>query len=141
MEARGDEDLDERMFGTTDVHDAIAHGTTYIPPDAPTPEGQLGTELEDYDVDPELRFLYDPVDYVRPGLLRYDVRNPRWVDEEVPCPRAAGAARAGATGGASASPAVAKVPLAATGAGRAVTGAGLVLLATVLVLRRRAQAV
>ncbi len=44
LEARGDEDLDERMFGTTDVHDAIAHGTTYIPPDAPTPEGQLGTD-------------------------------------------------------------------------------------------------
>jgi hypothetical protein len=44
MEARGDEDLDERMFGTTDVHDAIAHGTTYIPPDAPTPEGLLGTD-------------------------------------------------------------------------------------------------
>ena len=43
-ESRGDEDLDQRMFGTTDVHDAIAHGTTYIPPDAPTPEGLGGTE-------------------------------------------------------------------------------------------------
>jgi hypothetical protein len=30
---RGDESLDERMFGTTDVQDAIAHGTAYIPPD------------------------------------------------------------------------------------------------------------
>ena len=43
---RGDEDLDERMFGTTNVQDAIAHGTTYIPPDAPTPEGLSGTDAE-----------------------------------------------------------------------------------------------
>ena len=43
-EARGDEDLDERMFGTTDVHDAIAHGTAYTPPESPTPEGMLGTD-------------------------------------------------------------------------------------------------
>lgn len=43
-EARGDENLDERMFGTTDVQDAIAHGTAYIPPEAPTPEGLRGTD-------------------------------------------------------------------------------------------------
>ncbi|MBV9878958.1 MAG: BON domain-containing protein [Gemmatirosa sp.] len=43
-EARGDEDLDERMFGTTDVHDAIAHGTSYSPPESPTPEGIGGTD-------------------------------------------------------------------------------------------------
>ena len=43
-EARGDEDLDERMFGTTDVQDAIAHGTSYIPPETPTPEGLRGTD-------------------------------------------------------------------------------------------------
>ena len=42
--ARGDEDLDERMFGTTDMQDAIAHGTTYIPPESPTPEGIRGTD-------------------------------------------------------------------------------------------------
>ena len=41
---RGDEDLDERMFGTTDVQDAIAHGTSYTPPDGPTPEGLRGTD-------------------------------------------------------------------------------------------------
>ena len=41
---RGDEDLDQRMFGTTNVQDAIAHGTPYIPPDAPTPEGLSGTD-------------------------------------------------------------------------------------------------
>ena len=43
-EARGDEDLDERMFGTTNYQDAVAHGTAYIPPDAPTPEGLRGTD-------------------------------------------------------------------------------------------------
>jgi hypothetical protein len=43
-EARGDEDLDERMYGTTDVQDAIAHGTSYIPPQSPTPEGMPGTD-------------------------------------------------------------------------------------------------
>ena len=43
-EARGDDDLDERMFGTTDVQDAIAHGTAYIPPESPTPEGLRGTD-------------------------------------------------------------------------------------------------
>jgi len=43
-EARGDENLDERMFGTTSVQDAIAHGTAYIPPESPTPEGLRGTD-------------------------------------------------------------------------------------------------
>jgi hypothetical protein len=43
-EARGDEDLDERMFGTTNYQDAVAHGTTYIPPEVPTQEGSLGTD-------------------------------------------------------------------------------------------------
>lgn len=43
-EARGDEDLDERMFGTTNYQDAVAHGTAYIPPDAPTQEGLRGTD-------------------------------------------------------------------------------------------------
>ncbi len=42
--ARGDEDLEERMYGTTNVQDAIAHGTPYTPPDSPTPEGLGGTE-------------------------------------------------------------------------------------------------
>jgi hypothetical protein len=41
---RGDEDLEERMFGTTNVQDAIAHGTAYIPPESPTPEGLRGTD-------------------------------------------------------------------------------------------------
>ena len=43
-QARGDEDLDQRMFGTTNYQDAVAHGTAYIPPEAPTPEGLRGTD-------------------------------------------------------------------------------------------------
>ena len=43
-QARGDEDLDQRMFGTTDYQDAVAHGTAYIPPESPTPEGMRGTD-------------------------------------------------------------------------------------------------
>lgn len=42
-QARGDETLEERMFGTVNVQDAIAHGTSYTPPLSPTPEGMLGT--------------------------------------------------------------------------------------------------
>jgi hypothetical protein len=42
--ARGDEDLEERMFGTVNPQDAIAHGTSYNPPMSPTPEGMLGTD-------------------------------------------------------------------------------------------------
>ena len=43
-EARGDEDLDERSFGTTNYQDAVAHGVPYEPPEAPTPEGMRGTD-------------------------------------------------------------------------------------------------
>jgi hypothetical protein len=42
---RGDEDPDERLFGTTNVQDAIAHGTAYIPPTSPTPEGLAGQDV------------------------------------------------------------------------------------------------
>ena len=34
-----DEDLDARMFGTDDVQSAIERGTSWNPPDEPTPEG------------------------------------------------------------------------------------------------------
>jgi hypothetical protein len=44
VEARGDENLDERMYGTTNYQDAVAHGTAYEPPDGPTPEGMRGTD-------------------------------------------------------------------------------------------------
>ena len=44
VQARGDEDAQERALGTTDVQDAIAHGTAYIPPTSPTPEGLSGRD-------------------------------------------------------------------------------------------------
>jgi hypothetical protein len=34
------DDLDSRLFGTTDVQKAIADGTAWIPPESPTPEGR-----------------------------------------------------------------------------------------------------
>ena len=37
-------DLDDRMFGTTDVQKSIADGTAYSPPTSPTPEGLGGTD-------------------------------------------------------------------------------------------------
>jgi len=39
-----EEDLDSRLFGTTDVGNAIESGTAWIPPESPTPEGLSGTE-------------------------------------------------------------------------------------------------
>ena len=44
VQARGDEDPRERAFGTTDMQDSIAHGTSYIPPTSPTQEGLSGTD-------------------------------------------------------------------------------------------------
>ncbi|HMC54056.1 MAG TPA: BON domain-containing protein [Gemmatimonadaceae bacterium] len=41
--AEADEDLDARLWGTTDVSKAIADGTAWIPPEAPTQEGLEGT--------------------------------------------------------------------------------------------------
>lgn len=38
-----EEDIDARLYGTTDVGKAIAEGTAWIPPEAPTPEGLEGT--------------------------------------------------------------------------------------------------
>jgi hypothetical protein len=34
------EDLDGRLFGTTDLQAAIEEGTAWIPPESPTPEGR-----------------------------------------------------------------------------------------------------
>jgi hypothetical protein len=34
------EDLDARLYGTTDVQAAIEEGTAWIPPESPTPEGR-----------------------------------------------------------------------------------------------------
>ena len=35
-----EEDLDARLYGTTDVQSAIENGTAWNPPDTPTPEGR-----------------------------------------------------------------------------------------------------
>ena len=37
------EDLDARLYGTTDIGKAIADGTAWIPPESPTQEGLEGT--------------------------------------------------------------------------------------------------
>lgn len=39
-----EEDLDGRLFGTTDVSKAIGEGMTWNPPESPTPEGLSGTD-------------------------------------------------------------------------------------------------
>ena len=39
-----EEDLDSRLFGTTDVQNAIERGTAWIPPESPTPEGLSGPD-------------------------------------------------------------------------------------------------
>ena len=44
-----EEDLDSRLFGTTDVGSAIQNGTAWIPPTSPTQEGREGEE--DYPID------------------------------------------------------------------------------------------
>lgn len=41
-----EEDLDARLYGTTDVGKAIADGTPWIPPESPTQEGLEGTAGE-----------------------------------------------------------------------------------------------
>ncbi len=54
-------------------------------------EPVLLREFEDYGVETELRFLYDPFDYVRPNLLRFDIDAPRWAQSgDTTCPRPAG---------------------------------------------------
>ena len=44
-----DEDLDSRLFGTTDVQNAIERGTAWIPPESPTPEGLSGGDASPAD--------------------------------------------------------------------------------------------
>jgi hypothetical protein len=44
---------DERLFGTTDVQDAIAGGTAWIPPESPTPEGISGADADEADLSGE----------------------------------------------------------------------------------------
>ena len=45
--------LDKQLFGTTDVQDAIAGGTTWIPPEAPTQEGISGQDADPADLSGE----------------------------------------------------------------------------------------
>jgi L-ascorbate metabolism protein UlaG (beta-lactamase superfamily) len=46
----------------------------------------LEAELRSYTARPEMRWLSDPNDYLRPNLLRFNVNDPRWVDAgEAPC--------------------------------------------------------
>jgi L-ascorbate metabolism protein UlaG (beta-lactamase superfamily) len=98
---------------------------------------QLERELLAYKARPEIRFLYDPFDYVRPNVLRYDVDAPRWVDAgDVPCLRAAGSRATPIDAGAAGS-GDAKTPLASTGAGPAVAGVALVMLLMGLAARAR----
>ena len=42
--AEVEEDLDERLWGTTDVQKTIADGAAWIPPESPTPEGLGGSD-------------------------------------------------------------------------------------------------
>jgi hypothetical protein len=45
--------LDKHLFGTADVQDAIAGGTSWIPPEAPTPEGIAGEDADPADLSGE----------------------------------------------------------------------------------------
>jgi hypothetical protein len=45
--------LDKHLSGTTNVQDAIAGGTTWIPPEAPTQEGMSGTDADATDLSGE----------------------------------------------------------------------------------------
>jgi hypothetical protein len=45
--------VDKHTFGTADVQDAIAGGTTWIPPESPTPEGLSGTDADPADLSGE----------------------------------------------------------------------------------------
>jgi hypothetical protein len=40
----------KHLFGTADVQDAIAGGTTWIPPESPTQEGLSGTDADQVDL-------------------------------------------------------------------------------------------
>lgn len=45
--AGSEEDLEGRLYGTTDVQTAIGEGESYTPPLEPTPEGMAGTDAVD----------------------------------------------------------------------------------------------
>jgi hypothetical protein len=49
VDGRDRHSVDKHLFGTSDVQDAIAGGTTWIPPEAPTPEGVAGQDADEAD--------------------------------------------------------------------------------------------
>src|ERR671916_3136266 len=49
IDGRDPHSVDKDAFGTTDVQDAIAGGTPWIPPESPTPEGLSGTDADQSD--------------------------------------------------------------------------------------------
>ncbi|MGH8481899.1 MAG: MBL fold metallo-hydrolase [Nevskiaceae bacterium] len=54
----------------------------------------LERELQAYSARPEIRWLTDPGDYLKPNYLRFRTGDSRWVDAgEAPCPRGRGAPR------------------------------------------------
>lgn len=61
-----------------------------------TLQAALRQEFEFYGANPELRFIQDPYDYVRPNLLRFDLDSPRWIDaDETACPAPGSGSRKG----------------------------------------------
>jgi hypothetical protein len=53
IDGRDPYSVNKQTFGTTDVQDAIAGGTTWIPPESPTPEGLSGTDADAADLSGE----------------------------------------------------------------------------------------
>jgi hypothetical protein len=53
VDGRDPYSVDKHLFGTTDVQDAIAGGTAWIPPESPTPEGMSGTDADQADLSGE----------------------------------------------------------------------------------------
>jgi hypothetical protein len=53
VDGRDPYSLDKHLFGTSDIQDAIAGGTAWIPPEAPTPEGIAGQDADPADLSGE----------------------------------------------------------------------------------------
>jgi hypothetical protein len=53
IDGRDPYSADKQLFGTADVQDAIAGGTPWIPPEAPTPEGVAGQDADPADLSGE----------------------------------------------------------------------------------------
>jgi hypothetical protein len=53
VDGRDPYSVDKHLYGTADVQDAIAGGTSWIPPESPTPEGLAGTDADQADLSGE----------------------------------------------------------------------------------------